>query len=241
MLPLAVPVLPLWQIAEYWSREIGNVRPCDEIFDELLSSFWSETLHVKGAADETKIDRLVILKLVNRRREHLGFVLIDGLENCPTFEKLPSGEVIIDTRRHVVLPSDTTTWTDEVIEAAYVKMSKTSFDDFDELIQPVFCTFCTTKEKLHSYCQARGYPLPRFWFAPEHDRTWNTRREHEARTWFKQIIRGPKEKTRRFYWADAKKKFPDMPEDAFDRIWEELAPAEWKKPGPLMRVAKDTK
>lgn len=240
MLPLDVPVLPLWKIAEYWSREIGDVRPCDEIFDELLSSFWSETLHVKGANGETTIDRLVILKLVNRRREHPGFVLIESPEGRPTLERLPSGEVIIDVRKYVVLPSNNTTWTADVIEAAYMQMSKLSFDDFDDLIQPGLRAFCTTQEALRSYCETTGYPLPRFWFRPGRDRGWNTHREREAKIRFKQIATGRKQKPKSGYYADLRKIFPDMPEDAFDRIWKELAPAEWRKSGPVVRVAKGT-
>src|SRR5262249_20066216 len=106
MLPISDSVLPLWKIAEYWAQEIANVRSSDEIFHELLSSFWMDKLLVTGASGKIKVDRRAILKLVNRWRVHPGFSLIEHAEDRPGSERLPSGEIIIDITKYVVLPAD---------------------------------------------------------------------------------------------------------------------------------------
>jgi hypothetical protein len=239
MLPLSDTVLPLRRIAKYWSREIGNVRQSDEIFDELLSSFWLDTLHVTGASGNNKFDRHAILKLVNRRRIHPGFSLIESAEDVPGLERLPSGEITVDITDYIVLPADDATWTHDLVEAAYAHMSRMSFDDFDDLIKPGFRALCTTREALSSYCKAMGYPPPRFWFGPGgENQRWNSRREQEADAWFRELVNGPKEKPRSGYLADAQRRFLGMPEDAFDRIWQKRTPPEWKKPGPVVRLRK---
>jgi hypothetical protein len=241
MLPLIAPVLPLCDIAAYWGREIGNVRSAGQNFDELLSSFWTDSLHVTGFSGKNKINRVAILKLVNRRRIHRGFLLIDTADERPRLERLPSGGIVVDLMRYVMLPADDATWTDDLVDAAYQHMARTSFGDFDDLIAPGFLLLCTTREGLSSYCRTMGYSPPRFWFGPESARQrWNSRRERETETWFKKLVRGPKKKPRSGYLVEAQKEFPGMPEDAFDRIWQKLAPPSWRKTGPVRRSMPET-
>src|ERR1700741_3172150 len=136
MLPISDRVLPLWRIAEYWACEIANVRSSDEIFHELLSSFWLDKLRVTGASGKTKADRRAILKLVNRWRVHPGFSIIERAEDRSGLEQLPSGVIMIDITNFVVLPADDRAWTDKNVEAAYFEMAKMTFADFDAVIRP---------------------------------------------------------------------------------------------------------
>ena len=237
MIPLPASVLSLCDIAEHWSREIRNIRTTYEIFDELLSSFWNGTLDVTGATGEHKVDRHAILKILKRCREHPGFKLIENAESILVIEQAPSGNILVDTTNYIILPANESTWTHEVVEAAYVRLAKMSFADFDELIRPGFIALSTTREALRSYCKALGYPLPRFWFAAGRERGWNTRREREARIWFKQIATGRKRKAKSAYHVEALKQYPDMPAKAFDRIWATVAPPAWRKSGPVVRPA----
>jgi hypothetical protein len=59
MLPLPASVLPLCEIAKYWSREIGKLLTCREIFDELLSSFWLDKLRGRPVESEPRRDRRI--------------------------------------------------------------------------------------------------------------------------------------------------------------------------------------
>jgi hypothetical protein len=241
MLPISEPVLPLWKIAEYWAREIANVRSSDEIFHELLSRLWMDELYVTGASGKIKVDRRAILNLVNRWRVHPGLSLIEQAEDLPGLERLPSGEITIDVTNYVVLPADHAAWTDEIVEAAYSEMTKMAVADFDPGIRPGFLALCTTRAALRDYCMATGYSLPRFWFGPGDDALrWNGRREREAEAWFKELVKKPKEKPRRQYLVDAQRRFSGMPEAAFDRIWTKHAPKDWKNSGPVIRRRKGT-
>ena len=178
MLPLVAPVLPLWRIAEYWSREIDDVRPSSEIFHELLSSFWRDTLHVTGASGTNKVDRRAILRVINRNRLHPRFTLVEETPDHPRLEKSPEGTIIVDVTKYVVLPADDTAWTDTHTKVVYQQMAEMSVDDFDALVKPGFWGFCTTREALKDYCRAMGYRLPRFWFEGEdQSERWTSRRD----------------------------------------------------------------
>jgi hypothetical protein len=241
MLPLVARVLPLWKIAEYWSRELGDVRPSDEIFHELLSSFWRDVLYVTGSSGAKKVDRRAILKVINRSRLHPGFTLVEETPDHPRLEKSPAGTFILDITKYVVLPADDAAWTDALSEAAYEQMAEMSVDDFDALVKPGFRGFCTTREGLRSYCDAMGYPLPRFWFGADRSRRRNTRREGQARAWLRQITRAPKQKTKSSYFVDAQKEFPGIPRKAFNRIWKDVVPATWTKSGPVRKAQEQTR
>jgi hypothetical protein len=233
MLPLRNTVLPLYEIAEYWSRELNDVRHSDDIFDELLAGFWLDKLRVTGSGGNNKVDRLAILREVNRRRVHCGFSLTENWADRPYSEPLPSGGIRIDITHYVILPTDDSAWTDGLVAAAYEQMAMLSFDDFDNLIRPGLLALHTTHDAVREFCDMMGYRLPRFWFLADNDRIWNSQRERMAENWFRQVVKGAKEKPRAAYLAAAQKEFPGMPEDAFDRIWRKIAPADWKKPGPV--------
>jgi hypothetical protein len=238
MLPIAQPVLSLEEIAERWSREMRGIYTSDEIFGRFLAEFWRGRLHVTGANGVNKVDRLAFLKIVNRRRAHPGFTLIESAEERPpASETLPDGSVRVDMTSYITVPSDAASWTDELLEAAYAHLATMSFENFSDLIKPGFAAFCTTREALGTYCEAMGYDPPLFWgFGKDRSRRWNTRRENEARAWLKQIVAGRKQKPKSGYFEDARKEFPGIPRDAFDRIWTEVAPPAWKTSGPVVRT-----
>jgi hypothetical protein len=108
------------------------------------------------------------------------------------------GYVVIDPTKYVVLPADHGAWTDEIVEAAYLEMSKMTVGDFHDVIATVFTTFSTTPEALSDYCRLKGYALPQFWFEKNDDGLkWNNRREREAEAWSQKLIKRPKEKSPR--------------------------------------------
>jgi hypothetical protein len=237
MIPIADRVLSLAWIAQYSSRELHQLRTSDEIFDELISAFWQGRLDVTGPSGSNKVDRLAILKIVNRQRQHPGFTLVESTEEqTPVAEPMPNGSIRVDLTYYVFLPSDEAAWTEEVIEAAFARLATRSFDDFDALIRPGLNALSSTREMLRTYCAAMGYDLPHFWFGTERRGQWNIRREKDARAWFKRIAVGPKKQPKPQYFTDARKEFPGISRDAFDRIWEELAPPIWKQSGPVIRT-----
>jgi hypothetical protein len=236
MLPLSNSSLPLTEMAAYWSREIGCVRPSAEIFDQLLSDFWLDELQATGADGKKEIDRCHILSLVNRCRAHPGFSLIESSEEGRRlFEHLPSGSVLVDVNDYIVLPADHTTWSEAILGSAYEQMSRVLFDDFADVIRPAFLCFHLSRAALRRYCGEKGYQLPRFWFSGGRDRAWNSAVRRKASNWLTQLAKGPKVKPKEAYFVEALRSFPGIPRRAFDKMWHEIVPDGWRRSGPVVR------
>src|SRR5215467_6693935 len=110
MLPIRDQALAISKIAEYVSRETGQVRTRDEVLDELLQAFWRGDLR-SGAA--TRDHRRNMLRLISKHRQHPGLVVVDRPDLIPPqFERDPDGSVILDPHSYIVLPTDPGLWTE---------------------------------------------------------------------------------------------------------------------------------
>jgi hypothetical protein len=165
MLPLVDEILPLEEIAEYWSRELRRVRTMEEIHNELLSAFWQNKLIVYRASGGHSVDPRALLKPIRIRTEHPGFRIIETKDQLPPrATKNPDGSVDIDPTCYIVLPSDENSWTADILKSAYGRPATRSFEDFDDLVRPGLRALSTTREALGAYCDSVPYQRPRFWF-----------------------------------------------------------------------------
>ena len=233
MLPLSERILTLEQIAEYWSRETGGILTSDEIHNRLLAEFWQGQLEVTGPSGNSVVDHRKVLGVVSHQREQPGVLFIESEDERPPLEVMPDGSICVDATRYIVLPSESSCWTQPQVEDAYACLAVMSFDDFHESIRVALRMLSTTAEPLRAYCKAMDCEPPRFWFGKETGVRWNSVRERQAEVWFKKVAAGRKQKTKSEYFFDARKAFPDMPEKAFKRIWNKFAPPEWRRSGPV--------
>jgi hypothetical protein len=165
MLPIQENALSLSWIAEYWSREIGGLRTAAEIHHELLAAFWRGELGVVGGDVRKVVDRVTFLKCVALKRDHPGFVLIDSPEKTPPKATLRAdGSVMVNIQTYITLPSDHSSWTDDIVGTACDELAKLSWEDYHDLVKPGVYALRSTRRNLASYCETGGYALPRFWF-----------------------------------------------------------------------------
>ena len=71
----------------------------------------------------------------------------------------------------------------------------------------------------------------RVW-SPRTIRYSSSRTEHRCREWMQQLVENgflPASKT--VLLDSARTEFPDLSNRAFDRVWAEIAPADWRRPG----------
>lgn len=64
--------------------------------------------------------------------------------------------------------------------------------------------------------------------------------ENRCKQWFRDLVKGPKQKTKKQYFEEAKLRFSGLSRNGFDRIWNELAPAEWRYAGRRSRHLKSS-
>jgi hypothetical protein len=142
------------------------LRTSGEIHDELLAAFWRDEFRLVVADGRKTIDRATFLKCVALKRDHPGFVLVDSPEMIPPrMTEEADGGAMVDMQTYIILPSDHTNWTSEIISAACDELAKLSFEDYHDLIQPGIFALHSTKHGLAAYCDRMSYDRPRFWFS----------------------------------------------------------------------------
>jgi hypothetical protein len=165
MLPIQENALLLSWIAEYWCREIGGLRTSAEIHHELLAAFWRGELDVVGGDERKIIDRATFLKCVALKRDHPGFVLVDSPEEIPQKAMTHAdGSVTVDIQTYILLPSDQSHWTDDIVGTACDELANLSWEDYHDLVKPGVNALRSTRQNLARYCESAGYASPRFWF-----------------------------------------------------------------------------
>lgn len=93
MLPLPDTGLRLDHIAQYWSRELQDVRTAAEIYNKLLSAFWQDRLASFGSSGETRVDRKRLLGAIAMQVNHPGFVIVESREAIPEATYHPDGTI----------------------------------------------------------------------------------------------------------------------------------------------------
>ena len=146
MLPVRKNALRLDAIAEFWSREVSGIRTANEIEVELFGAFWRDELAVVFEGAVKPVHRAVVLRLVNSKREHPGFSLVDSANLIPPkVTKHDDGSVTVDARRYIILPSDPAQWLEDVLRSAYEVLADVKLSEFDPIFFPVFEGFAATK------------------------------------------------------------------------------------------------
>jgi hypothetical protein len=166
MLPLRATSLPFDRIAEYWSKQLGQIRSAREIHQELLAAFWHGVLpaHLEGRPR----DRRRYLKAVRKCGSHPDFELVESADAIPPGEQeLPDGGAVVDLTCYVVLPSDEASWSEAIVEAACEQLAEIPPEGFNELILPGILALHATKENIGRFCDEHGYARPTFWFGQE--------------------------------------------------------------------------
>lgn len=233
MLPIRNEVLALDRIAEMWSKELNQMRTPADIYAELLIAFWRGELQVKieGGKD---LDRRGFLKGISSKREHPAFLFVSSKrEQKIPFTKHQDGSVTIDSRTRILLPANKKRWTKYLLEAAYEALSRIDPAGFDQSVIPALAGLATSRGDFAAFCEDAGYPLPQFWFSKRTSAKWTMGKERAVERWLSAEAKGPKRKDKAGYFSEAQKRFPDLPQKAFNRVWEEVVPPGWRRPGPV--------
>jgi hypothetical protein len=95
---------------------------------------------------------------------------------------------------------------------------------------PILIGLVVKREGLAEYCNRMGYDRSRFWFRKEKTGKWAVLRERDVEQWLREIGKERKQAPKGRYFKQAEKKFPGIPEKAFNRAWARAVPERWKRP-----------
>lgn len=153
----------------HWRRSLAEQPLVSELETFLLQAFWQGTLvmTLPGVPEAQHLDpRVRVLDLCRHVPQNVGLFVIDRHEDLPaetTIEHI-DGSLTVDARQQIVWPRDTAQQTPALLAAACAVLSKSAWDDYHKLVEPVldllkierdaFGAFCTRKA---SHCRCSGF------------------------------------------------------------------------------------
>jgi hypothetical protein len=143
--------LSLWQIADYWSREMKPPANRDELFDSLVKAWWRGELVASGA------ERVDMLKAIHNNPP--SWIAFEGEQQISA---LPNG--IVEVRLFVPLPkSSPDSWTDDDCTEAFQIIAKL-WDSLDfELFVPIVWSLQLSEDEFTRWVKSRGHQRGNFW------------------------------------------------------------------------------
>jgi hypothetical protein len=180
-----------------------------------------------------------MVRLIAHWRNHAGFSFVEETDTIPPQEVCNAdGTTTIFYRRYIILPSDSSTWNDDLLDGVYTELASIALDDYHELIRPIVFSLTVTKNDFGSYCDRAKWPRPPFWFRHEQRSERAKRQEQEVADWLRSLSMGQKMGSKKAYFAEARKQFPGVPYNAFERAWDKSVPLKWKQVGALPKPKK---
>lgn len=160
MFPISDNKLPLRQISDYWAREIQPPASADELLDLLEGAWWSGEI-----VGEASASRLQLLAGMFKSAHRLGIVfLVKDQQDAPEKKILPNGNVEVDVRPRVMVPSsDTKLWTDQTCVASFSAMAKIPSAKSYAALTPVLSAIVLSRDEFIAWLSIRQYNIPTFW------------------------------------------------------------------------------
>jgi hypothetical protein len=162
MFPLSAEKLRLFEIADFWSRDIKPSASKKELLAKLEAAWWLG--EITGNSART---RLQFLKQIfkSRREPYMqSVVFVSPDDDGPTISPpLVSGEVIVDLTPRITVPFDGDDWTESSCAAAFQKLATLpSCEYFPELGLGLYFIELTPEE-FFGWVIKRGFDVPGFW------------------------------------------------------------------------------
>ncbi len=229
MYPVKDKRLRLGKIARLWAECPTPTPPQERVRERLIQDFWSGHL---VPANSSVFSRRMALDAI-RSTAHPGIVIHNAPEYEDIFSPQDDGSVLVDVRVHIYLPKDFQDLTKAALEKACEILQECDLDNYDTGFVAGFLCLFVDRDSFLDYCTIAGYEHPSFWERPTRRRPIHTvKAKIQFSHWFlNEVESGTKRCSRSAYLQEARKRFPQLSEPAFNEIWRRSAPPEWKRPG----------
>jgi hypothetical protein len=229
MYPIKEDKLSLASIARHWAECATNSPPKDGIRERLLEDFW------RGAFIPTFSKPFSIRSALQalRRTDNPEIVFHVSPSLPQSVEYRNNGEIEFDRRTHIYLPTEPDDWTDEIIADASQNLAKAKYKQYCADFKDGFFVQWLTRDAFLDYCDRAGYVHPAFWGTRPRQRVRTTvKAETDCRAWLvDRVERNDQPRTKKACFEEARRLFPGLSRQSFDRIWPETVPKAWKRPG----------
>ena len=141
---------------------------------------------------------------------------------------------VVDYRSRIRLPVDPASWTETEITEACDTLAKVPAENLPSVIQGPLLAVRIERDVFAAWCDQMGWERPSFWFSqakPSARVRATTAASTSCRRLLCELVGRGQRLTKRQVKALAMQRFPQLSAAEFNRVWEQNAPAEWRRPG----------
>ena len=235
MYPIDENSLRVGELVEHWSRTVSKRDSKEALLEQILAAFWLGDIDLRPPDASPPLDRIDILAALRDGADPDQFLFYEHeSEVPPPVVALPDGSAEVDLRPCIRLLRDRAAWTSSNLHTVFQEIAKLPIAAYPNGILTAFRIMIIHRNDFSVLCDARRWERPQFWFATSRrSKAHQTiaRAITECRKWLRDQSRGRKRQSKDQYWTEAEQRFLRLSRHAFDKIWKEEAPDNWRKPG----------
>ena len=149
---------------------------------------------------------------------------------------LPNGGALADARVRVVWPPAPDSDRVAVPDEAFQELAHVPLAGYAPDIQPCLGMLLVEREDFGTYCEQKGFALPKFWF-PDSTVRSTAAAVTRCTRWLRALARqGAKPNPKRAMRKIAIARFSGLSARGFDRAWAAAVPREWRRGGAPPRA-----
>jgi hypothetical protein len=244
MYPLHDDHINLGDITKYWSRDLTQRPPEEELLALLIKAYWKGELQIRKLNDLKPLEAIDFIKIIEsqeRQRKNDADILIGTSTDELPLEQIAhtDGSASIDLRPRLILPEDQS-WSDKIVNRAIKTLSQVDWKDYPTAVRSGIFLCMIAKDDFAEFCDTRNFDRPKFWFkqmANPAQKSSSLARV-KVRKWLKEQARKPKNKSKKAYFEEADALFEGLSKRSFDLAWSEVVPESWRKSGAPRKGAR---
>jgi hypothetical protein len=171
--PLLVENLSLGETARNWANDSTQSTTESDALGFLLDAFWQGDIRLRSSVSGPVFDRKAATAALVSSAPHPGIVIFESAAALPhQVEKTEDGGIVVDLRIAIVflriaivLPLDSSNWSDAVLGEAWGSLSQCGGDSYSVAFIKGMSVQQVSRDEFALLCDARGIQRPVFWFA----------------------------------------------------------------------------
>jgi len=225
--------MPIGRFVSEWHKSRSDNRSPEDLLLWLIRAFWAGELAVYPPNGLRSTSREIFLDGLREYSRDSGIVFSE----TPLAEEIPPGDeraFEVDLSTFVVLPADLGSCTSEELNRAYaILANEPAVDDYPRQFLIAFATHELDRGEFIKVCESKKWEPPSSWLSPVRKKR-PVYDDPGFRAWLSTEAREPKKYDKGEYFRKAHRQFK-IPRHRFDKAWEDLVPAAWKRRGVRFR------
>ena len=165
--PLRAENLSLGETARHWANDPTQSTTETDALGFLLEGFWQGEIRPRAPTSGSVFDRKAAAAALVSSAPHPGIVIVESAAALPRqVEQTEDGGFVVDFSIAIVLPHDSSEWSDAVLGEAWCSLSQCGVDSYSEDFIVGMSVQQVNRDEFALLCDARGIQRPVFWFGP---------------------------------------------------------------------------